>query len=139
MYTRVSALTFVVLSLFSLPRSEAQASSPFQDKVRSAITGGTNFKRIELSGTAEWTAGTLKENGSARLNASIDGTTTLQFTLDKLTRTESYSASELSRSCQLTDSSGTAHEIQGSTCFVAVPWFFPRLFAQDSSRLPSVH
>ena len=132
---------FVCLSLFVLSFSSAtgQLSSPssFQLQTQSAVVTGKSIHSINLSANAEWFAGSRHESGTATLQASVDGSSSVQLNLGSASRTETRSVTDSDQTCQWTDNSGTVHVVVGSNCSVPVPWFAASLFSQPASQLPS--
>jgi hypothetical protein len=116
----------------------SQTPSTFQQKAQMAVSGGKSFSVVNLTATAEWTAGSLNQSGTAQLQANADGSTNVQLTLGKASRTEVQTAATSSRTCAWTDAAGTSHNILGPNCFIAIPWFAPALFTQPVSQLPAL-
>ncbi|NYF79884.1 hypothetical protein [Granulicella arctica] len=87
---------------------------------------------------AEWTAGSLQESGNAELDAYADGSSSLQLSLDKASRTETATKTDSDKSCQRTDAAGTTTNVMGPNCLVSLPWFAPILFTQSASELPAL-
>jgi hypothetical protein len=117
--------------------SQSPAPSAFQEKAETAVSGGKPFKLLNLTASAEWTAGSDHESGTAQLQANIDGSSRIQLALGKASQTEAQTKADSSRSCQWTDDAGISHEILGANCFIAIPWFAPGLFTQFS-QLPTL-
>jgi len=117
---------------------QTPTQSAFQAQAQAAVSSGKLFSTVNLTATAEWTAGSDKENGTAQLQAKADGSTSVQLSLGKSSRTEVQAAATSSRSCTWADGAGTIHTILGPNCFIAVPWFAPGLFTQPSSQLPAL-
>jgi hypothetical protein len=116
----------------------ARGQTGFQEKAQAAVSGGKLFSVLNLTATAEWTAGSTHETGTAQLQAKIDGSANVQLSLGQTSRTETQTAADSARTCAWTDNAGTSHEVVGANCFVAIPWFAPGLFTQASSQLPSL-
>jgi hypothetical protein len=110
-------------------------SQAFQEKAQTAVVGGKSVRAIKLSGTAEWFAGSLHENGTAELQANEDGSTSVQLSLGQASRTETQTQADSSRTCQWTDNAGKSHEIVGANCLTSIAWFAPCLVAQSPVRL----
>jgi hypothetical protein len=111
----------------------SQTPSTFQQQAQAAVSGGKSFSVINLTATAEWTAGSDHESGTAQLQANVDGSSNLQLSLGKASRTEVQTKADSSRTCTWTDNAGTSSDIVGPNCFIAIPWFSPSLFTQRSA------
>jgi hypothetical protein len=116
----------------------ARGQTGFQEKAQAAVSGGKPFSVLNLSATAEWTAGSDQESGTAQLQAKADGSANVQLSLGKASRTEVQTAADSSRTCTWTDAAGASHPIFGANCFIAIPWFAPGLFSQPVSHLPAL-
>jgi hypothetical protein len=116
--------------------SQVPLPSAFQQQAQAAVSSGKSFSVVNLTATAEWTAGSLHESGTAQLQANADGSTNVQLALGNASRTEVQAKTDSSRTCAWTDNSGKKHDILGPNCLVAIPWFAPSLFAQPSATLP---
>ena len=119
-----------VLAAFLLSQQlHPQASTTsFLSQVTAKYPGMLGVHSVALDGSATWTAGSLRESGSASLQASSDGSSSVQLTLDTASRTERHDAFSASRKCQWTDNKGAQHDLQGPDCRAAIPWFAPVLF-----------
>jgi hypothetical protein len=115
-----------------------QTPTAFQQQAQTAVSAGKPFGVVNLTATAEWIAGSLHENGTAQLQANVDGSTNVQLALGKASRTEVQTKIASSRTCTWTDGAGKSHDILGPNCFVAIPWFSPGLIAQSSAALPAL-
>lgn len=105
-------------SQVTLTPFEAQSVLAFNPNVKV-------FKTLTLSGTATWIAGSLNESGNVSLTASIDGSTSEQWTLPTQSHTRTESSWIAGRSCTHTDKAGKQQEIADPSCFRGVPWFAP--------------
>jgi len=114
----------------------SQIPTTFQVQAQSAMSAGKSFSVVNLTATAEWTAGSLRESGTAKLQANADGSNNVQLAIGKASRTEVQAKDDLSRTCAWTDSAGKSHDVLGPNCLVAIPWFAPSLFVQPSANLP---
>jgi hypothetical protein len=128
---------FFIAASFSV-RGQSPNLSSFQEKAQTAVVGGKSIRAIKLSGTAEWFAGSLHENGTAELQANADGSTSVQLNLGQASRTETQTQIDLARTCQWTDNVGKSHEIVGANCLTSIPWFAPGLVAQSPAQLPAI-
>jgi hypothetical protein len=112
--------------------------SSFQVQAQTAVSAGKPFSVVNLTATAEWTAGSTHESGTAQLQAKADGSANLQLNAGSASRTETQTKADNSRTCVWTDAAETSHDIVGANCFVSIPWFAPGLFTQPASQLPSL-
>jgi hypothetical protein len=133
-----SSCLLVSLATSFTAYSQTPSPSSFQLQAQAAISAGKPFSVVNLTATAEWTAGSTHESGTAQLQAKADGSATLQLSAGSASRTEVQTKADPSRSCEWTDGAGVSHEILGANCFVAIPWFAPGLFTQPASQLPSL-
>jgi hypothetical protein len=131
----------VCLSLCVSASSSAtgQLSSPssFQLQAQSAVVTGKSIRSVNLSANAEWFAGSQHESGTATLQASVDGSSSVQLNLGSASRTETQTKAGASRTCYWTDGAETSHNVVGPDCLIAIPWFAPSLFTQSPSQFPS--
>jgi hypothetical protein len=130
---RILSLVFCVAIAGSVALSsygQSSSAPSFYVKVQAAQSGGKAIRSINLSSTAEWTAGSTHENGTAQLRANADGSTTVALSLGQASRTETYSKDESSRTCQRADAAGKEYAIGGLNCVAAAPWFAPILVTQ---------
>lgn len=132
------SIVSLLLSLTAFYSADGQTPSAFQQQAQAAVSAGKSFSVVNLTATAEWTAGSDHESGTAQLQANVDGSTKLQLNVGKASRTEVQTKADSSRTCTWTNSAGTSHDIVGPNCFIAVPWFSPSLFTQPSSGLPAL-
>ncbi len=137
MLSRLGAVALIAVSFTAKGYGQAVPSAFLQNlHARSAPAAAP--QSIELTGAAEWVAGSLTEHGTADLKAGKDGSSTLQLNLSTATRTETFSALDSSRSCQWLDGAGKNHPIVGLSCAAATPWFAPNLLATLSTQFPSL-
>jgi hypothetical protein len=126
--------------LIFLATSSFAQSQPttFQHQAQMAVSAGKPFNTVNLSATAEWTAGADHESGTAQLQANVNGSTNVQLSLGKASRTEVQTGIGPSRACNWIDSAGKSRDILGSNCLIAIPWFSPGLFTQPNGNLPAL-
>ncbi len=132
---------FFCLTISYSARSQtatSQIPTTFQVQAQTAVSAGKPFTAVNFTATAEWTAGSLHESGTAKLQANADGSNSVQFALGKASRTEIQTKTDLSRTCTWTDSTGKSQDILGPNCLIAIPWFSPGLFTQSSVALPAL-
>jgi hypothetical protein len=118
--------------------SQTSTPSTFQVQAQTTVSAGKPFSVVNLTATAEWTAGSTHESGTAQLQAKVDGSANLQLNAGSASRTETQTKADNSRTCVWIDAVGTSHDILGPNCSIAVPWFAPGLFTQPASQLPSL-
>jgi hypothetical protein len=122
----------------SSAHSQTSTPSSFQVQAQTAVSAGKPFSVVNLTATAEWTAGATHESGTAQLQAKVDGSTNVQLSLGPVSRTEIETKTDYSRTCTWIDAAGGSHDIPGPNCMIAIPWFAPSLFTQPVSRLPGL-
>ncbi len=118
--------------------STSQIPTSFQQQAQTAVSAGKPFSAVNLTATAEWSAGSTHQSGTAQLQANADGSTNVQLALGSVSRTEVQTKTDSSRTCTWTDSAGKSHDILGPNCLIAIPWFSPGLFTQPSAKLPAL-
>jgi hypothetical protein len=129
----------LLLCLTASHSAQSQTSTPSSFQRQTQIAASAKpFSVVNLTATAQWTAGSLQESGTAQLQANADGSTNVQLSLGQASRTESQTKTDASRACVWTDSTATSHNIVGPNCLIAVPWFAPSLYTQPSAQLPSM-
>lgn len=135
---RLGRLTVLQLALVA-PVLSAQTNTatpaPFAPLVIAKYPQLTTLNSMVLSGTAEWIAGSTHESGPVSIQASVDGSSTLQLTLNTASRTETRTSLGASRACQWTDAKSVAHTLIGPDCDQAVPWFAPLVFVEPSASV----
>jgi hypothetical protein len=128
----------LLLCLTTSHSAQSQTSTPssFQAQAQAAVSAGKPFSVVNLAATAEWTAGSTHESGTAQLQAKADGSASLQFSIGPASRTEVQTKTDSSKICTWIDAAGTSHNIIGPNCFISIPWFAPSLFTQSLLVLP---
>jgi hypothetical protein len=115
-----------------------QPPTSFQGQAQMAVSGEKSFSVVNLTATAEWIAGSDRESGNAQLQANADGSTNVELTLGKASRSDVQTKADSLRTCTWTDSAGTSHDVLGPNCLVALPWFAPSIFARPSAGPPAL-
>ncbi|NYF78154.1 hypothetical protein [Granulicella arctica] len=135
-----SAVLCLLVPLVGASTAYSQTPTPsaFLGQVQSTVLGGKSIRSVKLSGTAEWTAGSLQESGNAALDANADGSSSFQLSLNKASRTETATKTDSYKTCQRTDAAGATTNVMGPNCLVSMPWFAPILFTQSASELPAL-
>src|SRR6185437_15539411 len=90
-------------------------------------------QQIELSGTAKAYAGSLQPTGRFTATLKATGESTLQLSLDKLSRTETTGPFGDLPVCGWTGADGITHEAAQHNCFLGVNWLLPMHGAQAHS------
>jgi len=103
-----------------------------------AFSAGKAVTSVELTGTAHWIAGSMKDSGPARLTAKITGENTAEFDLSNGTRIEKQSALTEERTCTWSGKDGVEHNVASANCWTATVWFLPHLALQSSGLPPTL-
>lgn len=107
------------------------------EQLSEAFSGGHAVHEIQLSGDADWHAGSLEDSGSASFTVSSSGPSHMQLSLSASgERAETQMGAGLSASCQWSKGDGVAHTMDMSNCKRSVSWFMPALSLQPS-QLPN--
>lgn len=144
------ALCGLVVNLPSRGQTVEQALS----KASAAFSQGKPVASVTLTATAEWIAGSDKENGNATLTANADGSSSLQLQLEKGSRTEAQTSFASGQTCSFSGQDAVMHSSAGHNCMSSVAWFIPGvslfggkqptslstvLTAENSSSQPFLH
>jgi hypothetical protein len=130
-YVVLSAAVLLIVPIVG----QTSSAVPFVTQVAVKYPQLATVHSLTLTGTAEWISGSLHQSGTVSLQASADGSSTAQINMGTASRTETQTSLGDSRSCQWADAQGLTHQMDGPTCYIAVPWFAPALFIQPG---PSV-
>ena len=109
----------LALNLNVTAQSSAPDSGVLLSQTSQAFTAGKPLTAVEMSGRAEWTAGSTKDNGPAKLIANINGENKTEFDLSKETRIESQSAFAKNRTCTWSGKDGVIHDVASFSCWIA--------------------
>lgn len=136
-------LPCLVLFLPLSSKAPAQTSIPTVDatstvaRASQAFSAGKPVTSVEMTGRAEWTAGSTKDSGPVKLTANVNGENRAEFDLSEGTRVESQSALTEDRICTWSGKDGVPHNAASSNCWIATVWFLPHL-ALQSAMQPSL-
>ncbi len=114
----------VVLGSFRAAHAQ-QTLTPFEQLALAAALGGKPLSKVTLSGSATWTAGSLKETGNVTLAAGPDGSVDETWVLPSQAHSASLTALTGPRSCSYTDTAGKQHSDTTANCIRPVNWFAP--------------
>jgi hypothetical protein len=133
----------VATCLLTSPTSaQAVASQPSDatailQQVTQIFSGGKAIHQIQLTGNAEWHAGSMEDSGPATLTASASGSAQMQLSLAKKGLwTESQTDVNAGMGCQWTGNNGIAHDGDALNCTRPAVWFLPSISLQ-SAMIPS--
>ena len=135
----LAAFFSLALNLSVTAQSPAPDSSVLLSRASQAFTAGKPVTSVEMSGRAEWTAGSTKDNGLAKLIANINGENKAEFDMSKGTRIESQSAFAKDRTCTWSGKDGVTHDVASSNCWTAAIWFLPHLAIQGAGLPPALN
>jgi hypothetical protein len=138
MMRRVLLSSALCLACTASTYGQTSVVSVFQTRAQTAVSSGKPFSGVTLAANADWVAGSTHQTGTAQIKAGVDGAVSLRLDLGDASRTEVQTKADTSRSCTWTDHAGTSHDILGSNCLIAMPWFAPSLFTQPVSLLPAL-
>jgi hypothetical protein len=131
---------FVWVSLLLLPAclgvAQTSSSGPFSiAAAQSAFSGSTPVHQVTMSGTVNWTAGSLEDSGPVTLQASADGSWTTTMELGSGARVESQTAAGSSMTCQFQANSNKAAQMgRPDNCRRSLTWFLPPISFQPSLK-----
>ncbi len=132
----------LALSLFTIPTeaTHAQGAAPQAvnatgalAQLSTAFSGRLVVRKVALSGTATWYAGSLEDFGTVNLTATDDGSSQMQLTLDTTGAiTETQTGKGSSARCQWSGKDGVSHPVDTGNCWRPVLWFLPAFSLQPS-------
>jgi hypothetical protein len=130
----------VWVSLLLLPAclgvAQTSSSGPFSlAAAQSAFSGSKPVHQVTLSGTVNWTAGSLEDSGPVTLQANADGSWTTTMELQSGPRLESQTAAGSSMMCQFQANSSKAALVgRLDNCRRSLTWFLPPISFQPSLK-----
>ena len=129
----IAALLFAAIISSSIGWAQ---STDIRAQMSTAFSKGKSVQKIQLSGNANWYAGSLEDSGPVELTASTDGTSEMRLSLSASgVRTESQDPSTAGGGkCHWAGSDGKAHEIRSGSCQVSALWFLPTLSLQSAQK-----
>lgn len=110
----------------------SQNATAIVNQMSAAFSPSEPVTKVQITGNANWYAGSLEDTGNATLTASSTGETTVQLSLAKKglwTETQGPIAS--GRICQFTGSDNTVHTLDITQCLKPVVWFLPSISLQS--------
>jgi hypothetical protein len=130
---------FVWIVLLILPGflgvAQTSSSAPFSVAAAQIAFSKAPVHQVTMSGTVNWTAGSLEDSGPVTLQASADGSWTASMELSSGTRVESQTAAGSSMTCQFQTNSGrTPQGGRPDNCRRSVTWFLPPITLQPSLK-----
>ena len=124
----------LVLGLFALPAAGQTSASAILSQVANAFSAGKPVSQVQLTGSANWYAGSLEDSGTATLTASSTGAAQMQLSLAKTgSWTESQSDIGMGMTCQWAGNDGTAHPGDVMNCLRPAVWFLPSISLQPTA------
>jgi hypothetical protein len=116
--------------------AQISSSAPFAiAAAQSAFSGSTPVHQVTMSGTVNWTAGSLEDSGPITLQASADGSWTVTMNLESGVRLESQSSAGSSMACQFQPNASTAAQVgRPDNCRRSLTWFIPPISYQPSLK-----
>ncbi|QNI35462.1 hypothetical protein [Edaphobacter albus] len=127
-------LVGIALSQTAIAQSPAPDSNAIVSRANQAFSAGKPVTSVEMTGRAEWTAGSTKDSGPAKLTANVNGENKAEFDLSNGTRIESQSAIAEDRTCTWSGKDGVEHDVSVANCWTATIWFLPQLALQGSGQ-----
>lgn len=129
--TVVASLLFAAIMSSSIVWAQ---STDIRAQMSAVFSKGKNIQKVQLSGNANWYAGSLEDSGPVELTASTDGSSQMQLSLSASgVRTESQDPSTAGGGkCHWAGNDGKAHEIRSGSCQISTLWFLPALFLQSA-------
>jgi hypothetical protein len=113
--------------------TQSNASS-ILGQVTNAFSAGKPVTNVQLTGSANWYAGSFEDSGTVTLTASSTGAASMQLSLAKKgSWTESQSAFGMGVTCQWAGNNGAAHQGDSMNCLRPITWFLPQLSLQPAS------
>jgi hypothetical protein len=140
-FTTCLFFTIAVCSLYICDLTHAQSTNaqPANASVilnRSANTFSSSkvIHQVQLTGSANWTGGSLEDSGTVTLTATATGSASMELYLAKKGLwTESQSDLNEIMSCQWLGSDQRAHDGDSMNCLKPAVWFLPSLSLQPTA------
>lgn len=137
MIRKLFCLPLLLVSVLAFAQSASSKSDNASDvlqRASRAFSSEKTVRRIGLTGTATWHAGSLEDSGRATLVASSDGAAEVRLQLAKKgVWTETQSAITDDMSCQWSDERNPENEAPAVSCMRSTVWFLPSITLQASS------
>lgn len=134
---RIPSLCFRSFLFFFSTILSVPANSATLDQVTvlasaaNAFSGSKPVQSVVITGTAHWTAGSTKDEGSVTLTAKATGENTAEFNFGNGARVEKQSAISDTRTCSWSGKDGVEHD-DSTNCLIATIWFLPHLALQEA-------
>lgn len=113
--------------------SHPVSASALLSRSASVFSADKIVQQIELTGSADWTAGSLGDSGTVTLTAKATGAATMQLSLAKKgSWTESQSDIGGNMTCQWTGKDQKEHEGDSMNCLKPAIWFLPSISLQPT-------
>jgi len=125
--------TALVVCFLAIPAQAASESAVILAEASKAFSGNKPISSVEMTGRATWTAGSDKQEGSARLIAKSTGENLAEFDLGNGIRIEKQSAITTDRMCSWSGKDGVEHDVNSPNCWTATTWFLPHLALQEET------
>lgn len=114
-------------------------ASTILSQIANAFSPGKPVNNVQLTGSANWYAGSLEDSGTVTLTATPTGAATMQLSLAKKGLwTESQSDFGLGMTCQWVGNDSTVHQGDAMNCLRPVLWFLPSITLQPTSMPSSI-
>ena len=136
---RLSLTWAMALGLLTLPvaaqTSNIQANaSAILSQAANAFSTGKPVSQVQLTGSANWYAGSLKDSGTATLTASSTGAAQMQLSLAKKgSWTEAQTGIGSDMACQWAGTDGVANQGDLMNCLRSTVWFLPSISLQPGT------
>ena len=137
--TRKHVSLFLALGLIA-SSARSQTAVPQQTnatailtQLANAFSAGMPVARVQLSGSANWYAGSLQDSGTVTLTVAASGAATMQLSLAaKGSWTESQSDFGMGMTCQWAGNDAVLHQGDGMNCVRPTAWFLPSVSLQPA-------
>lgn len=133
------SLLMVLIATFVSGKSPCFAQSSARallSAVSTAFSNGRPVQQLQLSGTAEWYAGSVRDSGTALLSLDVNGNVQMRLLLGTLgERTESQSGVGEALSCEWSEGGNTPTSVTSMNCWRPLVWFLPA-FSLQPTTLP---
>jgi hypothetical protein len=133
----VAAFTRSPSRIVHAQASTVESASGVLGQLSAAFSSGQVIQSVQLTGTANWYAGSLTDSGTVNLTASTVGSSQMQLALATSgQKTESQTGIGSAAECQWSGEDGVAHPVAQENCWKPALWFLPA-FSFQASLMPS--
>jgi hypothetical protein len=102
-------------------------------QLSTAFSGQVVVQRVQLSGTVNYYAGSLKDSGTVSLTATNDGSSQMQLVLDSTGQiAETQTGNVAGARCQWSGANEVSHNVDVGNCWRPAVWFLPAFSVQPS-------